>query len=186
MSLRDFIQKLQEQDDNDVIYSKVPEQSIKIIPPVQTTKNIELNNNIRIIPPESKYDEPKKQPTTIKFKLNIIKTDSKKETDQVEQKQTQQQKVIEKKQEQKIEKPIQLTEEQKIEQLFRQSGTSRNKRDVWYDYYNKAKLSRKQNSVVAQMKKGKFAITVDNQVLILPDYDVVNKTTSEILMDKWL
>ena len=33
MALQDFIKKLKEQDDSDVVYSKPPEKTIKIIQP---------------------------------------------------------------------------------------------------------------------------------------------------------
>ena len=53
------------------------------------------------------------------------------------------------------------------------------------EYYEKAKRSRKDYEVTRKMKAGRFTITPDNKVLILPDYDVVGKDPDDILKDKW-
>lgn len=72
-----------------------------------------------------------------------------------------------------------------LTQLFINSGTESSKKAMWTEYYQKAKSSRKQNPIVERMKLGKFMITFDNKVLILPDYDVVHKDPDDILKDHW-
>lgn len=216
MALQDFIQKLKEQDDSDVIYSKEPEHNIQIIPPEKTNQSITLEQQpkttMKIIPPS--MDEEDK-PKTIKFKLNVVNSSKVVETEvqnitekpklqtpkleQPKQEQTNLQQPVQE-QKPKVEQPIQNLSQQKVqpkqeqkmtaediaEELFRQSGTSISKRSLWYDYYEKAKTSRKKNSIVDRMKEGKFAITVDNQVLILPDHEIRNKSSSQLLGEKWL
>ena len=208
MALQDFIQKLKEQDDSDVIYSKEPEHSIQIIPPEKTNQSITLEQpkqSMRIIPPSDEDDE---KPKTIKFKLNVRNSSKVVETEvrniEEPKKPTLQQPKLEtpKREQPVLEQPqnvqtIQqpkpqpkqqpkMTEEDMVEELFRRSGTSMTKRSVWYDYYEKAKTSRKKNSIVDRMKEGKFAITFDNQVLILPDHDIQHKSSSQLLGEKWL
>ena len=45
--------------------------------------------------------------------------------------------------------------------------------------------SKKANPIVNRMKIGKFTITPDNKVLLLPDYDIVGKDPDDVLKDKW-
>lgn len=71
------------------------------------------------------------------------------------------------------------------EQLFIKSGTELSKRAIWMDYFAKAKSSKKSNEVVNRMKLGRFTITPDNKVLLLPDYDIVGKDPDDVLRDKW-
>lgn len=209
MALQDFIQKLKEQDDSDVIYSKEPEHTIQVIPPEKTSSSITIEQpkpqNIRVIPPS---DEDENRPKTIKFKLNVVNSSKVVETEiKVEPTMEQVAKpavetkpvikdepkkpILQKPNQPTQEQPAQVvpqkkTEEQMVEELFAKSGTSIAKRAVWYDYYEKAKTSRKKNSIVDRMKQGKFAITVDNQVLILPDYDIQHKSSLQLLGEKWL
>ena len=213
MALQDFIQKLKEQDDSDVVYSKEREHSIQIIPPKKANQSItleqpkeQLKPSMRIIPPSNDEDD---KPKTIKFKLNVINSSTVVETEvknipqssetltttlqkpKLEQPKIEQQKVEQ--QTQTIQQPKtqqkqqpKLSEEEIVEELFIQSGTSMTKRAIWFEYYEKAKSSRKKNSIVDRMKEGKFAITIDNQVLILPDHDIRNKSSSQLLGEKWL
>ena len=44
---------------------------------------------------------------------------------------------------------------------------------------------KKTNPIVDRMKLGKFTITPDNKVLLLPDYDIVGKDPDDVLKDKW-
>lgn len=46
-------------------------------------------------------------------------------------------------------------------------------------------MSKKSNEVVNRMKLGRFTITPDNKVLLLPDYDIVGKDPDDVLSDKW-
>lgn len=189
MGLADFMQQLQEQDSN-IVYSEEPEQSIKIIPPERSSVGI------KIIPPEEIMTT--QQPMKIKIKLkkpmqqqaqqvqNVVSNTTtvnntvQKPTVETIQKPPPIQQVVEHK---KVEesKPKELTEDE----LFIKSGTESSKKQIWLEYYQKAKTSRKQNVIVDKMKIGRFTITPDNKVLILPDYDVVNKDPDDILKDHW-
>ena len=81
------------------------------------------------------------------------------------------------------EKPIstELTDDD----VFNSTGTEYSKKDLWLNYYNQAKNSRKKNPIVDRMKVGRFTITPDNKVLLLPDYDIVGKDPDDVLKDKW-
>jgi len=81
----------------------------------------------------------------------------------------------------KEEKPKELTDED----IFNSTGTEYSKKSIWMEYYYKAKNSRKSNQIVTRMKAGRFTITPDNQVLLLPDYDIVGKDPDDVLKDKW-
>jgi len=76
----------------------------------------------------------------------------------------------------------QLSEE---DRLFLASGTEISKKPKWLEVYRQAKASRKVNPYVDRCKIGKFIITDTNEVLILPDYNVVGKDPDAILRDKW-
>lgn len=71
------------------------------------------------------------------------------------------------------------------EELFTSTGTEYSKKEIWFSYYEKAKHSRKSNPIVDRMKIGRFTITPDNKVLLLPDYDIVGKDPDDVLKDKW-
>lgn len=192
MALQDFIKKLKEQDDSDVVYSKPPEQTIKIIPPEKPTSTIEIptenikTNVTKVIPPDNPA-EPEHKPTVIRFKLNSSKANQQKVVNvPVQSQPVKTTPIIQPKPSTNEPVKQQSRKEVDTESLFLRSGTEMNKRALWYEYYEKAKVSKKQNSVVERMKLGKFAITQDDKVLILPDYDLSGKSTSDILQDKWL
>ena len=188
MALQDFIKKLKEQDDSDVVYSKPPEQTIKIIPPEKPTSTVEIptddikKNVTKVIPPTTPAE---RKPVVIKFKLNSTGSNQQKVVEvPVQSQPVKTTPVIPKP---SINEPVKTQpKKDDTESLFIRSGTDINKKAIWLDYYERAKASRKQNSIVERMKLGKFAITQDNQVLILPDYDLYGKSTSDILQDKWL
>ena len=71
------------------------------------------------------------------------------------------------------------------DEIFINTGTELSKKSIWMDYYEKAKRSRKSNPIVDRMKIGRFTITPDNKVLLLPDYDIVGKDPDDVLKDKW-
>jgi hypothetical protein len=191
MSLLAFMQELQEQD-NGIIYSQAPEPTIKIIPPEKPVT--------QIIPPETE----EKKPVTIKFKINKktveinngVQTQPKEQKVQQQevhiqkppvQQQTQSQPIQQQVQPQ-VEKPQQVDtspKELSDEEMFNLTGTEYSKKALWLEYYEQAKRSRKNNPVADRMKKGRFTITPDNKVLLLPDYDVVGKDPDDILKDKW-
>lgn len=79
------------------------------------------------------------------------------------------------------EEPKQLTDED----IFNSTGTEYSKKAMWLEYFEKAKTSRKSNPIVDRMKIGRFTITPDNKVLLLPDYDIVGKDPDDVLKDKW-
>lgn len=76
---------------------------------------------------------------------------------------------------------IELTEDE----IFNSTGTEYSKKIIWMEYFAKAKTSRKKNPIVDRMKVGRFTITPDNKVLLLPDYDIVGKDPDDVLKDKW-
>lgn len=191
MSLLAFMQELQEQD-NGIIYSQAPEPTIKIIPPEKPVT--------QIIPPVTE----EKKPVTIKFKINKktveinngVQTQPKEQKVQQQevhiqkppvQQQTQSQPIQQQVQPQ-VEKPQQVDtspKELSDEEMFNLTGTEYSKKELWLEYYEQAKRSRKSNPVADRMKKGRFTITPDNKVLLLPDYDVVGKDPDDVLKDKW-
>lgn len=191
MGLVDFMQQLQEQDSS-IVYNEEPEQVIKVIPPEKSSIGI------KIIPPEEEVVTAS-QPVKIKIKLKpkiqlnttqqtVNKTEEPVvETKPMEKTPSTNEKASPKEQQQtvtRVEQPKESVENIE-EQLFVKSGTEFSKKSIWLEYYQKAKSSRKQNIIVEKMRVGRFTITPDNKVLILPDYDVVNKDPDDILKDKW-
>lgn len=85
----------------------------------------------------------------------------------------------------KVSQPIEQPRELTDDEIFNSTGTEYSKKDIWIDYFNKAKSSRKSNPIVERMKIGRFTITPDNKVLLLPDYDIVGKDPDDVLRDKW-
>lgn len=125
MSLKDYLERLQEQDDSNTVYSATPETITKIIPPKA---------------------EPKKR-----LKLNLFK------------------------------KP----EEDEETRLFKLSGTDEIKKGLWIDYYRRALSSKKKNSLVEAMKKGRFIVTSKDEIFILPEMDV-SGNSNDLLSKTWL
>lgn len=202
MSLAKFIQSLGE---DDVIYSEPVKSSIRVIPPEK--------QSIRILPPETNkqveshvlhIDSIHSSTSTKKIKLKI----NKKPVDAnqpalvlpnssipINQSETYNniavQKIsIEKPIEEKpTAKPITVQTTNNIELIedgiFNSTGTEYSKKTIWMEYFQKAKNSRKKNPIVDRMKVGRFTITPDNKVLLLPDYDIVGKDPDDVLKDKW-
>ncbi len=189
MSLVDFMHQLQDQDN--IVYSEAPEPSIRVIPPEK--------NCTKIIPPESTTVKP---PTTIKLKIKQKNVEIKQNVQpQVEQptnniikkppintenQTTTVQNTYEHKNEQQsVPETKHIQHELTDEEIFISTGTELSKKSIWMEYFEKAKRSRKSNAIVARMKIGKFTITPDNKVLLLPDYNVVGKDPDNIIKDKW-
>ena len=202
MSLRDFMQQLQEED-KDVVYSKPPEESIQVIPPVIINQQAKMEEPIKVVPPN--VDE---KPNVIKFKLKkpeqekpVVIIPPKKEVI----------KPIEEKESQKIKTPqqkenrtkINNINKEKVEQLFIQSETSENKKERWMLYYNKACESKKNSLLIQKMRRGRFRVKDDNEIVlepgeneniskippdveILADFITYKKTVGQILQQKWL
>ena len=194
MSLADFMRDLQSQDGG--VYSEVPEQPVRVIPPEQTA--------VRIIAPET---APVNRPTKIKLKLNpptsnqpavqpVVQTQSVK---QAQPKPQVSQNVVNTsvapKPDQIVQQSIvshlaepprsEINKELTDEEIFVKSGTEDSKKAIWMDYFAQAKASKKHNPIVDRMRVGRFTITPDNKVLILPDYDVVGKDPDDVLKDSW-
>ena len=75
----------------------------------------------------------------------------------------------------------------KSEALFKKSGTPLEKKSLWMSVYEDAAKSKKTTYDIELKRQGKFAITSDNEILLLPkNYEVVHKSVNEILTDKWL
>ena len=236
MSLKDFMQQLQEQD-NDVIYSTPPEESIQIIPPSKVDKARNLDS-IKVIPPKEET------PKVIKFKLNLTTQEQNTEPvvnqPQIEsvpttrktpeiiipKKNTQEQaqRPIQDnsrqvsqpvRQQPRVEQPVNrqpstdnrqpMRNQQPVEnrrqpertvkqspppmdkgeELFIRSETPLSKKELWFEYYNKALKSNKTNFVTDKCRRGRFMINEENKFIVLSDYDTYDKDANEILRDSW-
>lgn len=198
MSLADFMRDLQSQEASGTHYSEVPEQPVRVIPPDQTS--------VRVIAPDI---VPANKPTKIKLKLNppttpstqptvqsvpiqqpvqvvqpkpqvsqnVVNTSVAPQPDQI----VQQSIVSNLPDTPRVEKKTELTDDE----MFIKSGTEDSKKAIWMDYFAQAKASKKHNPIVDRMRVGRFTITPDNKVLILPDYDVVGKDPDDIIKDSW-
>lgn len=178
MALADFIQALQEQD---TVYSEPQPSSITVISPEQP--------GIKVIPPESVITTPKVLKLNLKQKPVQESQVSASSISEVQKpvemvpetvpKNTQP--VIEKQQKEDV-----LTKQEvSADELFLKTGTEWSKKGLWLEYYEKAKRSTKTNEIVVRMKAGRFTITPDNDVLLLPDYDIVGKDPDAVLRDSW-
>ena len=236
MSLKDFMQQLQEQD-NDVIYSTPPEESIQIIPPSKVDKARNLDS-IKVIPPKEET------PKVIKFKLNLTTQEQNTEpivnqpriesapttrkTPEIiipkKNTQEQAQRPIQDnsrqvsqpvRQQPRVEQPVNrqpstdnsqpMRNQQPVEnrrqpertvkqsplpmdkgeELFIRSETPLSKKELWFEYYNKALKSNKTNFVTDKCRRGRFMINEENKFIVLSDYDTYDKDANEILRDSW-
>lgn len=191
MSLADFMKQLQDQDASGIVYSEVPEQPVRVIPPEQTS--------VKIIAPISQSIS--KTPTKIKLKL---------ERPQPAQEQSityrpiEKPKVVEpvvdlvqpivqqpaKPRPQVINKPEISTpppvqRDETPEELFLKSKTEISKKDKWIEAYARAQASKKHNPYADRIRAGRFTILPDDSILALPDYDVMGKDPDKVLRDKW-
>lgn len=215
MSLKDFMQQLQEQD-NDVIYSKPPEESIQIIPPSKVDKARNIDT-IKVIPPKEEA------PKVIKFKLNLnteeqntpkvvnqstgdstpltrktpeVIIPNRKNTQEQPKRAEQPKPVSQSVQQTPVERPVNRQETavkqapspppmDKGEELFRRSETPLSKKEIWFEYYNKALKSNKTNFITDKCRRGRFMIDEENKFIVLSDYDTYDKDANEILRDSW-
>lgn len=213
MSLVEFMQQLQDQDN--LVFSEAPEPSIKVIPPEKPiyTKvippegisskpptKIKLNINKKTVEVDNK--ELQSLNNTVDNKHQILKSPPKQNDSNIIKQQPKQQDFQNNNQQQIVNNSQQVNNDntttkqqtQQIKQqnqqlsdeaLFINTGTEISKKNIWLEYYHKAKSSRKSNPIVARMKLGRFTITPDNKVLLLPDYDIVGKDPDDVLKDKW-
>lgn len=197
MAIRDFIQKLAEQDDSNIIYSKTPKESIKVIlpnVPDQSYSKEDLNKNqIKVLP-------PREEKRVIKFKISSSQKDKLLfSIDEANAKKEMSRKVpaSEQKTEQKltINRPdtTVLTqnkkiedEQKKIEDLFSKTETPLSKKEIWIEKYHKAMASKKDSWQIRKIREGRFTITDQNEILFLSDYVTADKSVREVLKDKWI
>ena len=186
------MQQLQEQD-SDVIYSKQPEENIKIIPPSSKPKKQE---GIKVMPPVAEVEEEK--PKTIKFKLakkeQPVEQEVKRKPPTVVIPKKKEDTVVKNKQ-QNYQKPVKnvqsttnrtVSSEDLAEKLFKMSETHPSLKSKWLDVYNTALESKKDNYAMKKIRQGQFMLD-DKGVWFFPDnYDVRGKSSNDILKDSWL
>lgn len=208
MALQDFIQSLQEQD---IVYSTPPQPSIRVIPPENQCIKIIPPESVVANPPAPKVIKLKIKQKPVNVEPQIPNNQSQQTVQKPQQQKPILQPVskpnkeivehtvepivqptIQQKQETipkytppntkpNIETPTQITDDD----IFNSTGTEYSKKSIWMEYFIKAKNSRKSNPIADRMKLGRFTITPDNKVLILPDYDIVGKDPDDVLKDKW-
>lgn len=208
-SLQDFMQELREKDDSDVVYSAKPEDEVRILPPIKNKEQVEVikkdekTEQIKVIPP---HKEEKKEVKPVSFG-NVKVVDKKEEKpiitfrfvgkpkqevpkqEQPKQEQVKpqevQKEVVENKP-QKQEETRELSEFEKKYLLFKRSGTPENKKEVWFEILNKALASKTRNYTSDTIRSGRFYISANDEILLLPKYDFNNKSVEDVLNDKWL
>lgn len=204
MALQNYIEKLAEQNDSDVIYSKQPEVVTKIVPPEKSNQRLSIDEHVKVITPNNKDDSivikftnlrvsksntQQKQQTNTSVKggkFNLRLSTKKKESEL-----NQNIKPQEIKREEKIVEK-QETELETIERLFAESLTKNQFKDLWIEKYKTAKAGKslgKENVYAEKIKKGEFQIDeLEGIPRVFPfsDYDTRSKNVDEILNDKWL
>lgn len=208
-SLQDFMQELREKDDSDVVYSAKPEDEVRILPPIKNKEQVEVikkdekTEQIKVIPP---HKEEKKEVKPVSF--GNVKVDNKKEEKpiitfrfvgkpkqeapkqevpkQEPVKQQEVQKEVVENKPQKQEETRELSEFEKKYLLFKKSGTPENKKEVWFEILNKALASKSRNYTSDTIRSGRFYISANDEILLLPKYDFNNKSVEDVLNDKWL
>lgn len=211
MSLVDFMQELQTQD---IVFSTPPEPSIQVIPPekavtkvippedtddevkkptviklkikqtsvsVNTKPNPSGEENTNTTPQTSSIQAESSPPPTPPPMEVPVAEKTVESTPDVSIPSTPSETAVIKQQPVEDDMP-KMSEE---DELFLKSGTEISKKPKWIEVYRQAKASRKVNPYVDRCKIGKFIITDTNEVLILPDYNVVGKDPDAILRDKW-
>lgn len=189
--IQDFMRKLQEQDE-DVIYSTPKEDAIEMIPPINAISTVEVDipHTVKVIPPEQ--EETPRPVFRANFSMrsggnNIVSESTSPLSDNQEN-------PVKPKLNFKLNINAVATRDKiadnivqsAIEDLFNESGTPSTKKELWITKFNEAKSSKKKNYVVERMRLGKFLITENNEVLLLPDLDIQGKSSSEILREQWL
>ncbi len=211
MSLVDFMQELQTQD---IVFSTPPEPSIQVIPPEKAVtkvippedtddevkkptviklkiKQTSVSVNTKPNPSGEENTHTTPQPSSIQAESSPppapppvevpVAEKTVESTPDVSIPSTPSETAVIK--QQPVEDDIPKMSEE--DELFLKSGTEISKKPKWIEVYRQAKASRKVNPYVDRCKIGKFIITDTNEVLILPDYNVVGKDPDAILRDKW-
>lgn len=86
--------------------------------------------------------------------------------------------------EKKLHKKEEDTKES-LEELFLRSETDPHLKNQWMELYQKALNSDKDTWTNRKVRKGKFRITNEGKMEILPDFDTFGKSSSEILKENW-
>ena len=190
--LEEFMKKLKEQDD-DTIFSTPPEENIQVIPPEKSSQTIQVDEPkdkpepLKVIPPETE------KPKSYNFKINVKKEPVKQEIKQAEkqpaviiskppEKQVEQQEIIKPKQESNtVSKPI-----ENKPQVKSQAELDKEYAEMLFKQFDKAKKSTKSNYVVDKMKRGKFMLNNDGQLLFLPEHETYGKSSGDLLTEHWL
>lgn len=202
-SLQDFMQELREKDDSDVVYSAKPEDEVRILPPIKNKEQVEVikkdekTEQIKVIPP---HKEEKKEVNPVSF--GNVKVEKKEEKPiitfrfvgkpkqeapkQEPVKQQEVQKEVVENKPQKQEETRELSEFEKKYLLFKKSGTPETKKEVWFEILNKALASKSRNYTSDTIRAGRFYISANDEILLLPKYDFNNKSVEDVLNDKWL
>ena len=202
-SLQDFMQELREKDDSDVVYSEKPEYEVRILPPIKNKEQVEVikkdekTEQIKVIPP---HKEEKKEVKPVSFgNVKVEKKEEKpiitfrfvgkpkqEEPKQEPVRQQEVQKEVVENKPQKQEETRELSEFEKKYLLFKKSGTPENKKEVWFEILNKALASKSRNYTSDTIRSGRFYISANDEILLLPKYDFNNKSVEDVLNDKWL
>jgi hypothetical protein len=211
MSLVDFMQELQTQD---IVFSTPPEPSIQVIPPEKAVTKVippedtddevkkptviklkikQTSVSVNTKPTPSGEENTNTTPQTSSIQAESspppapppvevpVAEKTVESTPDVSIPSTPSETAVIKQQPVEDDMP-KMSEE---DELFLKSGTEISKKPKWIEVYRQAKASRKVNPYVDRCKIGKFIITDTNEVLILPDYNVVGKDPDAILRDKW-
>lgn len=190
MALDAFIAKIMAEDEQGVVYSTPPEDPIQVLPPASSEvpkKSIPQTAPIKVIVPQADSEVK-----VIKFKLNRTpqEPEPQKETVTSEVKLPPKQ-VVSPPSKPVVKEPI-PTEKVKIstpsedEVLFVQSETSLDKKELWLEFYEKAKKSKKNNYLTDKMRRGRFTINSQNELIVLSDYVTSGMSVKDILNDQWL
>ena len=180
-SLKDFLRELQQQDTG-VVYSKADE------------------DGIRIIPPESVFEE--KEETRIKLDFKLPKEEPKVEEKRVDDKVVKNFIGSVTKEASSIKSTETKQSQAKIdrrEELFQLSGTDESLKDKWFEYYDSYQNTRERNSIAYGIRDGRFRLakiqvedektkisTTKIETYILPKYTGIDKSVKDILKDRWL
>lgn len=202
-SLQDFMQELREKDDSDVVYSAKPEDEVRILPPIKNKEQVEVikkdekTEQIKVIPPhkdEKKEVKPvsfgnvkvaeKEEKPIITFRFVGKPKQEAPKQEPVKQQEVQKE-VVENKP-RKQEETRELSEFEKKYLLFKKSGTPETKKEVWFEILNKALASKTRNYTSDAIRSGRFYISANDEILLLPKYDFNNKSVEDVLNDKWL
>ena len=191
MSLADFMKQLQDQDASGIVYSEVPEQPVRVIPPEQTSVKIiaPISQSIPKTPTKIKLKLERPQPAqeqSITYRTIEKPKDVEPVVDLVQPIAQQPNKprpqVINKPE---ISTPPPVQRDETPEELFLKSKTEISKKDKWIEAYARAQASKQHNPYADRIRAGRFIILPDDSILALPDYDVMGKDPDKVLRDKW-